>query len=113
MELLNPDAVDAQSNMAWLRATWPEAKIQDGKKSVELAERADSITRGQNSEVIITLAAAYAEAGRFTDAVTTAPRALPLAIAQGNTARANSIGAQIEPYQICALFRDAPSKLSP
>ena len=110
---LNPQAIDAQSNMAWALATWPEARIRDGKKAVELAERADALTESQNVRVNITLAAAYAEAGRFADAVKTAQRALQLALAQGNTARINSIRAQIELYQSGSLFRDPPSPPSP
>jgi tetratricopeptide (TPR) repeat protein len=106
---LNPEAVDAQSNMAWALATWPEDRIRDGKKAVELAERADFLTEGQNVRVNITLAASYAEAGRFADAVKTAQRALQLALAQGNTARVDSIRAQIELYQSGSLFRDPPS----
>ena len=110
---LNPQAIDAQSNMAWALATWPEARIRDGKKAVVLAERADALTENQNVRVNITLAAAYAEAGRFADAVKTAQRALQLALAQGNTARIDSIRAQIELYQSGSLFRDPPSPPSP
>jgi tetratricopeptide (TPR) repeat protein len=106
---LNPQAIDAQSNMAWVLATWPDARVRDGKRAVELAERADFLTQSQNVRVNVTLAASYAEAGRFADAVKTAQRALALALAQGNTARVNSIRAQIELYQSGSLFRDPPS----
>jgi tetratricopeptide (TPR) repeat protein len=105
---IDPQAVDAQNNMAWALATWPEERIRDGKKAIELAEHADSSTGSQNIRISVTLAAAYAEAGRFADAVKTAQRALQLSIAQGNTARVNSIRAQIELYQSGSLFRDPP-----
>jgi hypothetical protein len=52
------------------------------------------------------LAAAYAEAGRFVEAVKIGQRALELATAEGNAPRANSIRAQIEVYQSGAAFRD-------
>lgn len=110
---LNPEAIDALSNMAWALATWPEARIRDGKKAVEFAERADSLTQSQNVRINITLAASYAEVGRFADAVKTAQRALQLALAQGNRARVDSIRAQIELYQSGSLFRDPPSPPSP
>jgi len=106
---INPHAVDAQSNMAWALATWPEARVRDGKKAVELAERADSLTQSENVRVNITLAASYAEAGRFAEAVKTAQRAMQLALAQGNKASVNSIRAQIELYQSGSLFRDPPA----
>jgi len=109
---IDPYGIDALSNMAWALATWPEARIRDGKKAVELAERVDSLTQGQNIKASITLAAAYAETGRFADAVKTAERALQLALAQGNTARVNSIRAQLELYQRGSLFRDPPTTSS-
>jgi lipopolysaccharide biosynthesis regulator YciM len=109
---IDPYAIDALSNMAWALATWPEARIRDGKKAVELAERVDSFTQGRNIRVSITLAAAYAEAGRFADAVKTAESALQLALAQGNPARVNSIRAQLEFYQRGSLFRDPPTTSS-
>jgi hypothetical protein len=56
--------------------------------------------------VSATLAAAYAEAGRLAEALKTGQRALQLATAEGNTARADSIRAQIEVYQSGAAFRD-------
>jgi tetratricopeptide (TPR) repeat protein len=106
---LNPDAVDAQTNLAWVLATWPDDRIRNGGKAVQLAERADALTGGQNTKVGITLAAAYAEAGRFPEAVKAAERTLQLAIAQGNTARVDSIRAQLELYRSGSLFRDGPS----
>jgi tetratricopeptide (TPR) repeat protein len=103
---INPHDIEALNNTAWVLATWPEAGIRDGTMAVELAERADSFTRGESPVISATLAASYAEAGRLADAVKTAQRALQLATTQGNVARANSIRAQIELYQSGAAFRD-------
>ena len=103
---INPDDVEAMNNMAWILATWPNALTRNGVKAVALAERADALTRGQNQVVSATLAAAYAEAGRFPEAVKTAERALQLALAEGNEARAGSIRAQLELYQAGQAFRD-------
>jgi len=103
---INPSDIEALNNMAWMLATWPEAGIRDGTKAVELAERANSFTHGENPVVSATLAASYAEAGRPTDAVRTAQHAWQLATAQENAARADSIRAQIELYQSGAAFRD-------
>jgi hypothetical protein len=58
-----------------------------------------------------TLAAAYAEAGRSADAVKAAQRALHLAMAEGNEARAASIRAQLEFYQAGSAFRDRRQRL--
>jgi tetratricopeptide (TPR) repeat protein len=103
---INPHDIEALNNTAWILATWPEATIRDGPKAVELAERADSFAHGESPVISATLAASYAEAGRAEAAVKTAERALRLATAQGNAARADSIRAQIALYQSGAAFRD-------
>ena len=103
---INPDDTEALNNMAWILATWPDALIRDGAKAVELAERADSLTGGNSPIIDATLAAAYAEAGRFAEALKTGQRALQLATTEGNISRADSIRAQIEAYQSGAAFRD-------
>jgi tetratricopeptide (TPR) repeat protein len=110
---IDPDNIEAQNNMAWVLATWPEAEFRDGTKAVSLAERADSLTGSSNIRISVTLAACYAEAGRFAEAVKTAQRALHLAMAQGNMARVNSIRGQIELYQAGSVFRDGPSVPKP
>jgi protein O-mannosyl-transferase len=76
---LNPDDVQVLNNLAWLLATSADAKLRNGATAVALAERADQLTAGNDANVVTTLAAAYAEAGRFSDAVAAAKRALALA----------------------------------
>jgi protein O-mannosyl-transferase len=96
---INPLNVEAQNNMALVLATFPERRVRNGTKAVELAERADHLTGNANASISATLAAAYAEAGRFPNAIKTAERALQLAADQGNTALAEAIRAQIRLYQ--------------
>jgi tetratricopeptide (TPR) repeat protein len=103
---INPDDTEALNNMAWILATWPDALIRDGAKAVELAERADTLTRGNSPIIDATLAAAYAETGRFPEALKTGQRALQLATTEGDISRVDSIRAQIEVYQSGAAFRD-------
>jgi tetratricopeptide (TPR) repeat protein len=103
---IDPNDTEALNNMAWILATWPDALTRDGAKAVELAERADSLTRGASQVISATLAAAYAEEGRFAEALKTGQRALQLATAEGNAPRADSIRTQIETYQSGAAFRD-------
>lgn len=103
---LDPEDVEAQNNLAWLLATSPRSEIRDGTKALELAQRADSLIHAKSAVIAGTLAAAYAEAGRFDDAVNAGQRALQLADAEGNLARANSIRAQIALYQSGRPFRD-------
>jgi tetratricopeptide (TPR) repeat protein len=101
-----PDDAEAQKNMAWVLATSPESRIRDGNKAVQLAERANQSTNGRNLNTIITLAAAYAEAGRFPDAIQTAEAAMEVANNSGNVTLAEGIRAYIELFRAGYPFRD-------
>lgn len=76
---INPDDVDALNNLAWIQATHENAKYRDAAKAVELAEMACKLTGNKKSDILDTLAAAYAEAGQFDDALNTAHNALKIA----------------------------------
>ena len=52
------------------------------------------------------LAAAYAEAGRFPEAITTAQQALQLATGQNDQAMVAALEAQLKLYQAGSSFRD-------
>jgi tetratricopeptide (TPR) repeat protein len=76
---LNPEDVDARLNLAWLRATCGAASLRDGAAAIEHAQRAMQLCGGQRADVFDALAAGYAEAGRFAEAIVAARRALELA----------------------------------
>ena len=80
---LNPDFAEAMNNLAWMLAASPEAKVRDGRRAVELAERACELTQYKKTVYIGTLAAAQAGAGRFDDAMATAQKAIALARQNG------------------------------
>jgi tetratricopeptide (TPR) repeat protein len=87
------------NNLAWLLATTPDPALRDGGEAVRLAEAACASAGHDDAGFLDTLAAAYAEDGRFDDAVRTAERASRLASAAGNTALAAVIDER------AALFR--------
>jgi tetratricopeptide (TPR) repeat protein len=101
---IKPNYVEAQNNLAWVLATCPQASLRNGIKAVELAERANQLAGGKNPVILATLAAAYAEAGRFPEAIETAQRALQLAEAQSNTTLAGTLQSQLKPYQVGLPF---------
>jgi TPR repeat protein len=76
----------ALNDLAWIRATYPNDRIRNGVEAVKHAARACKLTGRKQA---ITLAAAYAETGRFDDAVKAAQEARDLALAAGETELAN------------------------
>ena len=82
----DPGLVRALNNLAWILATSPEAALRDGPEAVRLAEGACRLTQYKQTILVGTLAAAYAEAGRFLEAVTTAEMACTLATQAGDQA---------------------------
>jgi protein O-mannosyl-transferase len=72
---LQPDAPEALNNLAWLLAAHPDARFRSGAEAVTLATRVCELTKYQNPVPLATLAAAYAETGRFREAVAFAEQA--------------------------------------
>jgi tetratricopeptide (TPR) repeat protein len=96
---LQPQFIPAQRNLAWMLATWPEPSVRNGDKAVALAEKANQFSKNKDPLMLRTLAAAYAEAGRFPEAVAMAKQALALAVAQSNTRLIKVLPAEIGLYQ--------------
>jgi tetratricopeptide (TPR) repeat protein len=96
---LEPGNAGVLNSLAWLLATGKEASVRDGKGAVELARQADGLTGGSNGYVLRTLAAAYAEAGRYEEAAATARRALGVAVGQGDGVLAGQLRAELKLYE--------------
>jgi len=80
---LDSNSVPALNNLAFLRAAAFDPGLRNGNEAVRLAERACQQTQYKAIVPIRTLAAAYAEAGRFDDAVATARKVCTMDLAQG------------------------------
>jgi tetratricopeptide (TPR) repeat protein len=103
---LQPENGNAASNLAWVFATCPQDSIRDGTRAVELAEKAFRISGGKIPMIYRVLAAAYAESGRFADAVETAQRGAELATSQGNPPLAAELESNIALYRSGGPLRD-------
>lgn len=103
---IKPHDLAVMNSLAWILATSPQVPLRNGVKAVELAQAANQLAGGKDPIITGTLAAAYAEAGRLSEAVTTARQALQLATAQTNTAAINDLRAQLGLYQAGLPFRD-------
>ncbi|HVN39786.1 MAG TPA: hypothetical protein VMW19_16610 [Myxococcota bacterium] len=101
----DPGLAYAANNLAWLRATQPDPRWRDGSSAVALALRAESATAGLDAGVLDTLAAAFAEAGRFDLAEAAAARAQARAEADGDARLAREIAARRAGYAEGRAFR--------
>ncbi len=108
-----PDDVTLLNDTAWVLATNPNASIRNGAEAVELAQRAEQLSEGREPAILGTLAAAYAEAGRFSEATAIARTALQRAIQQNAQPLAESLRAQIAMYEASTPFRDTLQPLPP
>jgi cytochrome c-type biogenesis protein CcmH/NrfG len=96
---INPNHYNALNNLALVLAASPKAELRNGTEAVRLAERACELTHYGKPLFLSTLAAAYAEAGRFPEAVTTAEMAEQLAASAGLTAVAAKNRQLLELYR--------------
>ncbi len=93
--------------------TCPEASLRNGGEAIEHARRAERLSGGQRVDVLDTLAAAQAEAGRFPEALATARKALELARQQHNQALADTLRTRIALYEAGKPYHEAPSASPP
>jgi tetratricopeptide (TPR) repeat protein len=107
---LEPNHVPVLTQTAWVLATSPEGSVRNGTEAVQLAERAVQLSGAGEPAILDSLAAAYAEVGRFSAAVQTASRALALAKQMNNQELAEALNARIVLYQAKIPFREKQGK---
>ncbi len=103
---LEPNHVPVLAQTSWVLATSADGAVRNGIEAVRLAERAVQLSGGKDSAALDSLAAAYAEAGRFPDAVLTASKALDLAKQQNNQQLSRALNARIVLYQARTPYRE-------
>jgi len=79
----SPDYAQAANNLAMLYATVDDARLRNADRAVELAEHVCRTSGFKDPVSLDTLAAAYAEAGRFDDARDTISKAIDIARSAG------------------------------
>jgi tetratricopeptide (TPR) repeat protein len=103
----DPTLLDAANMLAWVLATHPDAAVRDGRKAAAYGEALCRGTGFANPPYLDTLAAAYAEAGRFEDAVATARKALDLGVRTRNVPWTGEVRNRLELYVKRQPYRDA------
>lgn len=102
---VEPDNVEALNNLAWALATCPDARMRDGARAVQIASKANQLSGDKEPTILGTLGAAYAEAGRFKEAVSTIERARKL-LGNQNAKLADDLAEQLRLYQNGSPSRD-------
>jgi tetratricopeptide (TPR) repeat protein len=106
---LRSDHAQALAGLAWIRATAANPALRDTEEALRLAVLADEATAHRDSGAMDALAAAYASAGRFDDAVRVARAAADVAAAAGQTVVAARFRERMELYQNRQPLRLPPS----
>ena len=86
-------------DLAWIIATATDVELRVPAEGVRLAERAVRLTNSANATALDTLAAAYAAAGQTEHAISTAERALKIAVETGERELAEGIRGRLEKYR--------------
>ena len=111
---IKADNPETLNNYAWFLATYPEGTFRDGARAVTLAKQACELTKDGVPHFLDTLAAAYAEAGQFDEAVKTAERTVAAAEEAGDKDLAWGVRARIQLYKTRRAYHgqkpDAPAR---
>ena len=86
-----------------------QQRVIDGKKAVEMAEKAYRLSDGRDPFVLDTLATAYAEEGRFIEAMEIARRGMDMALRSGENGIAEEIKERLELYKSNRPYREDSS----
>jgi tetratricopeptide (TPR) repeat protein len=102
----NPSDVTVANNLAWILATSPESKQRDGLRAVRLAELVCKATAYESPPLLETLAAAYAEVGKFDQAISTIQKAIDIVRKNPKTSTA-TLQSRLELYKTGRPYRES------
>jgi len=101
-----PEAPELLNGLAWTLATHHDASRRNGEEAIGLAEKACKITQHAHPGLLDTLAAAYAEGGRFEEAIKTEQDAIKLATDTGQDPSIERFKARLALYEAGKPYRD-------
>jgi Flp pilus assembly protein TadD len=109
---LNANDVQVLTWLARVLGADEKVEVRNGAEAVALAEPAKDLTEAKNPFVLDTLAVAYAEAGRFSDAARTVQAAINISNAANDADAVTAMRARLQLYQSNKPYREAFSKAS-
>lgn len=106
---LRPDDPGILNNFAWVLATSPRDELRNGRRALEMAERACKLTDYKQAHILSTLAAAYAELGDFDNARKWSEKAVEL----GSDDQKAELRKEWESYRAGKPFRELKTGKEP
>ncbi|MBN1902671.1 tetratricopeptide repeat protein [Candidatus Sumerlaeota bacterium] len=103
---LFPEDFWLKNKLAWTLSTDKSDEMRNAEEAIELAEAARRLSEKKEPTILDTLAAAYAEGGRFEEAAQTAEDALKLARELKQEALAKDIEARLALFRNGKAFRE-------
>jgi protein O-mannosyl-transferase len=104
---IDPNNVAAQSGLAWTLATAPDPTLRNGAEALAISQGLSQTTEASNPMILRVLAAAYAEAGRFPEAIETTERGIAFATSQYRSDLAALLQSDLKLLQSAQPLRDA------
>ena len=104
---LDPKSSPAYNNLAWIFGTCANADFRNGPKAVEYAKQACELTAWKEAGYLDTLAAAYAEAGKFEEAIKWQEKAIELATKESDKEEMRN---HLKLYEAGTPYRDSPKE---
>lgn len=104
---LNPNMAHALYNLSWILASCEDERYRNGEEAVKLAEKLCKLAQYNQPLALDALAAAYAETGKFNEAVTAAKKALGLALKQGPKELVLALKKRLQLYEKERLCRES------
>jgi len=105
----SPNMAQALYNLSWILASCEDERFRNGKGAVRLAEKLCDLTMYNQPLALDALAAAYAETGKFDEAVTIAKKAIALALKQGPKELVLELKKRLQLYQKGRSYRQTQS----
>jgi tetratricopeptide (TPR) repeat protein len=93
------------NNLAWVLATSPIDDVRNGKRALELAEKACQITEFKEAHIVSTLAAAHAELGDFPKAIEWSEKAVAIGREEDNE-QLEQLEEELESYRAGKPWRE-------
>ena len=107
---VSQNMTEALYNLSWIAATAKDDKFRNGIEAVKLAEKLCKFQNYSQPLSLDALAAAYAEAGRFKEAILTAQKGLELALKMGPKELALGLENRLKLYHTGRPYRQNSHK---